>query len=73
MFQQSETGDGARVVLNFWQNFRLAVLIKVVLLRKVCILDGEGGMSLKTESEKKSWTEVLMSSWPEVDLIFCKI
>ena len=31
MFQQIETGDGVRVVLKFWQNFRLAVLIKVVL------------------------------------------
>ena len=34
MFQQSETGDGARVVLKFWPNFRLAVLIKVVLITK---------------------------------------
>ena len=34
VFQQSETGDGARVVLKFRPNFRLAVLIKVVLIKK---------------------------------------
>ena len=34
VFQQSETGDGAKVVHKFWPNFRLAVLIKAVLIKK---------------------------------------
>ena len=34
MFQWSEAEPGAKVVLNFWPNSRLAVLIKVVLIKK---------------------------------------
>ena len=34
MFQQRETGDGTWVVLKFWPNFRLSVLIKVVIIKK---------------------------------------
>ena len=38
VLQQSWTRDGARVVLKFWPNFRLVVLIKVVLIKKACIM-----------------------------------
>ena len=35
----TQTGAGAWVVLIFWPNFRLAVLIEVVLIKKkACIL-----------------------------------
>ena len=34
VFQHSKIGDGARVVLKFWPNFRLAVLKKGVLIKK---------------------------------------
>ena len=36
MLQKSEIGDGSRVMLKFWPNFRLAVPIKVVLIKKAC-------------------------------------
>ena len=38
VFQQSEIWDGARVVLRFWPNFRLAVLIKEMLIKKHVLL-----------------------------------
>ena len=34
MLQRTEAEAGAKVVLNFWPNSRLAVLIKVVLIKK---------------------------------------
>ncbi len=34
---EAETEAGAYLVLNFWANLRLAVLIRVVLIKKACI------------------------------------
>ena len=34
VLQWTEAEPGAKVVLNFWPNSRLAVLIKVVLIKK---------------------------------------
>ena len=36
MFHWSEAEPGAKVVLNFWPISRLAVLIKVLLIKKAC-------------------------------------
>ena len=38
LFQWTEAEPGAKVVLNFWPISRLAVLIKVVLIKKACII-----------------------------------